>query len=375
MPVHEYTTMPPGFWKLGTIRKGDTKQVEKTDPKTGKKYTVDVPIDLDHFRVTFMPGKKSKELEAAFRAAYGDKPTELNVRFNGIHTSDFWDVNFVCYRQGGQVARAGSNENGLYWIFYRDQDSMEVLVRDGSPTCAEGRAFMDTPIDLSKPIYYNSKNEPQCLKLEGRLEVVIPELKHLAVGYFEFVPKSPRDLRNISSEIAAYAEVAKNFGKTLNGVPFVLLRREEEVPKNINGKLSYGPSWVVHLTASGEYGKRALDVIERMALPDIVEGEVTEVSEGPEWDAGFDEPPVPETPQIPAKVPTESIKVTPPAPTTPALPHSREALMKIFADEYNAARLKKIDAKLLPSINPKMTPEQITEAIQGLRAAVAAAGA
>src|SRR3990167_150017 len=357
MPVQEYTQATGGFWKLGNIRKG----APKTDNAPGQ--------DLDHFRMTYMPGKKAKELEAAFLAAYGPKPTELNIRLNGLKVSDVWDVNYVCYKQGGLYATVGTNTNGPYWIFRRDFDTAEVLIRHGSPVNAEGRALMDKPIDLSAPLYYNAKKEHKGLELEGRLQVVIHELAHIEVGYFEFVPGSPRDLGNVSRELLAYEGVAKSFGKTINGVPFRLVRREEEVPKKIKGKLVRGPSWVVHLTAEGEYGKRALEVIERLALPDVGEGEVTEIpNEGPEWDEGFDEPPAP---QIPATV--ETPKVMPSAPTPPALPSTREALIKIFSDEYNAASQKKVNLKSIPVINPKMTPDQIKEAIAGIRAAVAAA--
>ena len=352
MPVHEYTNATGGFWKLGAIHKG----APKTENGPGK--------DLDYFRMTYMPGKKARELEAAFLAAYGPKPTDINVRLNGLRVSDVWDVNYVCYKQGGLIAQAGSNINGPYWIYYRDPENIEsILVRGGAAVGMAGREFMDKPIDLTAPIYYNAKKEPQCLELEGRLQVVIPELKHLEVGYFEFVPGSPRDLRNISSELAAYEAVAKAFGKTINGIPFRLLRREEQIPKNIKGKLVRGPSWVVHLTASSEYASRALEVIERMALPDVVEGEVVEPA-GPEWDAGFDEEPAPapeapKTPELPAVVPE-------------ALPNTREALVTIFSKEYNTAA-KKVDPKTLPTLKGNATIDELKEAIEGLRAAVAAA--
>lgn len=355
--------------KLGKIRKGQKETVKRKDGSTYEK-----PVDLDYFRVTFQPGKQSDQIEKAFRAVYGEKPTELHVRFAEPRLESVWDANYECYKQGGLVAQAGSNENGAFWIFYRDPDSSEVLVRGGSAANAEGRSLMDKPLDLSAPIYKNAKGEGVYLEPVGRLQVVIPEVAHLAVGFFEFCPTSPRDIRNISAELGAYDAIAKSYGKSITGIPFILRRREEEVTRKIDGKLTKGKSWVVHLDAGGEWGTKAIEMIERLALPDVVEGEVLSTSEpesGPEWD-DFGETKAP-APQIPAVVPAvvESIKVTPPAPTTPALPHSREALMKIFSDEFNAA-IKKVDASNLPKINPKMTPEQITEAIQGLRAAVAA---
>ena len=115
------------------------------------------------------------------------------------------------------------------------------------------------------------------------MKVVIPEMAEIAVGYFEFRPESPRDIRNISAELGAFDAVAKQYGKTIAGVPFILRRREEDVTKRIDGKLVADKSWVVHLDVSGEWGARALNVIERLALPEIIEGEARDI---PQLDSG-----------------------------------------------------------------------------------------
>jgi hypothetical protein len=109
--------------------------------------------------------------------------------------------------------------------------------------------------------------------------MVIPEVAHLAVGYFLFQPGSPRDIRNISAELGAYDAIAKSYGKSIAGIPFKLIRREEEVTKNIEGKLSKGKSWVVHIEVTGDWGQRAIGAIERLALPDVIEGEYSEIPE------------------------------------------------------------------------------------------------
>ena len=361
MPISNLTNVPHAFMKLGKIRKGEKQTVKRKDGSTFEK-----PVDLDYFRVTFQPGKGSDEIEKTFRAAYGDRPTELHIRFAEPKIESVWDANYECYKQGGLVAQAGSNDNGLYWIFYRDMETSEVLVRGGSPVNAEGRAMMDKPIDLSQPIYKNAKGEGVYLEPVGRLQVVIPEIAHLAVGFFEFCPGSPRDIRNISAELGVYDAIAKGYGKSITGIPFTLIRREEEVTKKIDGKLTKGKSWPVHIVAGGEWGTKAIEMIERLALPDVVEGEVTEVSDsGPEWDAGFDEPPAP---QLPAQTPIPA----PPAEPKNDLPSSREALMKIFAKEFNQAVMAGANSDTLPKINPKLSPEEIKERIYSLRAAIAA---
>jgi len=265
MPISGLTDAPKAFLCLGRIKKGEMQ---------GNR-----PVDLDYFRVTFLPGKQAAEIEKAFRAAYGDRPTDLNVRFASNNVQDVWDANYECYKKGGLIAKAGSNANGAFWIYYRDPDSSEVLVRNGSAVGAEGREFMSHPIDTEAPIYKNAKGENVYMEPVGRLQVVIPEVAHLAVGYFIFQPGSPRDIRNISAELSAYDATAQMYGKSISGIPFVLRRRQEEITKNIDGKLSKGASWVVHLDAGGEWGTKALAAMEQLALPDstsIVEGEVTE---------------------------------------------------------------------------------------------------
>ena len=269
MPITDLTDAPRSYIKLGQIRKGD-KDAE------GK------PRDLDYFRVTFMNHPKKIEIERAFRAAYGDRPTSLNVKFAFPTVREVYDANYECYKQGGLYFKAGSSaEKGLYWIFYRDPDTSDVEISNGMARTNAGTAIMSRPLDLNKSLYttLDKRNQPveHFFAPVGRLEVVIPEVAEVAVGYFEFRPESPRDIRNIAVELGTYEFMASQFGKSLLGIPFKLFRREETVPKKIGTKLSAGPSWVVHIEASAEWGSKALEVIEQMSLPEIVEGETIEM--------------------------------------------------------------------------------------------------
>lgn len=289
MPIATLTNVPKSFIKLGQIRKGDKVQGKRPDGSTYEK-----PVDLDYFRVTFLKSVSSgiskvslaETIEKRFREVYGDRPTAINIRFADHEVNSVWDANYECYKQGGLVAKAGSTaERGLYWIFYRDPDTMETIVSDERARNAAGADLMEKPIDLNEPIYKNKKGDPFFLEPVGRLKVVIPELADLAVGYFEFRPESPRDIRNISAEMGAFDAIARQYGKTIAGIPFVLRRREEDVSKRIDGKLVADKSWVVHLDVMGEWGARALSVLERLALPEIVEGEFTDAPQlesGPE---------------------------------------------------------------------------------------------
>lgn len=368
MPISGLTDAPKAFMKLGMIKKGEKRRVVKQG-RNGP-YEVEVPVDLDYFRVIFSPGKLAGEIEAAFRQSYGDRPQELNVRFADASVSEVWDANFECYKQGGLIAKAGSNGSGAYWIFFRDPETMEVLVRNGSPVGEAGRAFMEKPVDLEAPVYHMQNGTPAMLETVGRLQVVIPEVAHLAVGYFVFQPGSPRDIRNISSELAMYAAMASSYGNTITGIPFVLGRRKEEITKNINGKLSKGESWPVHLTAGGVWGRQAIEMIERLAIPEYVDATVKDVTtNAPDWTdapAEWDEPPQDKVAEPPAP---ENVETEEPEQDTPEI---RAELRLQFSKKFNAA-VGKVDSKTLPKINGNSTAAQMREAIAGIDAAVAAA--
>lgn len=291
MPLNGLTNVSPMFKKLGAIKKGE-------------KDEKGIPHDLNYFRMTYAPGRTQADIQKAFEAAYGLTPVSINIRFAQDKVEDIWDANFECYKKGGLIAKAGEKESGPYWIFYRDPDSSDVLVRNGSAVGAEGAEFIHKPIDLTAPIYKNSKNEGVFLEPYGRLQVVIPEVAGIDVGFFEFTPGSPRDIRNISAELAAFDAIAKQYGKSICGVPFRLIRREEEVTKNIDGKLSKGKSWVVHIEAGGEWGQKAMEVIERLSLPEIVDAEYTEIPDSdpyPEYQEA--EPEQPSAPLLNAPKP------------------------------------------------------------------------
>jgi hypothetical protein len=370
MPISGLTDAPKAFMKLGMIKKGEKRTVTKQG-KNGP-YEIEIPVDLDYFRMIFSPGKLAGEIEKAFREVYGDKPQELNVRFADASVSEVWDANFECYKQGGLIAKAGTNESGAYWIFYRDPDTMEVLVRNGSPVGEAGREFFEKPIDLEAPIYKMANGTPAVLETVGRLQVVIPEVAHLAVGYFVFQPGSPRDIRNISAELGMYAAMASSYGNSITGIPFVLGRRKEEITKNINGKLSKGESWPVHLTAGGAWGRQAIEMIERLAIPDhVIEGEAKDITaNAPDWtdapEEWEEEPPVIIEQPVSKAMPR-------PAETTEAedTPEIRAKLRLTFSQKFNAA-IKTVDSNKLPKINGKSTAKELSMAIVAIDEAVAA---
>ena len=270
MPINRLTNAVASPMRIGRIKKGD---------RGGKNGA---PRDLDHWRIIFHENVLSAEIENIFRNVYGNEPKAINVRFPSTNISEIWDANYVCHRKGARIATAGVDENDTpYWIYFRDPKTNEVLVRNGKPTGSAGVEFMKQPIDLAAPIYFSEKkNEPVKLEIYGQLKCVVPELTHVQIGdkvqpvlgYMEFNPKSPIDVRNISAELAFYDNLAKSFGKTLNGIPFQLIRRQEDVTVKIDGELAQKKMWVVHLDCgAGEWGRMAIEATERLALPEPID--------------------------------------------------------------------------------------------------------
>ena len=321
MPIAGLTNPPKSFLKLGQIRKGELREV---NGKNGK-YTA--PVDLDYFRVTFRPDEK--EVESEFRRVYGEKPTRINIRFPFKTIPEVWDANYEAYTKGGLIAKAATKEDGTaYWIFYRDYDTGEILVRNGSPVGAAGIEFMAKPLDVSAPVftYKSNKGEitPVFMEPVGRLQVVVPEIAQIRVGYLEFRPGSTKDIGAISRELAAIDMLAQQAGKDISGIPMVLSRREEMMTKNINGKLSQSESWLVHIEVLGTWGKMALNLLERNSQPDTIEGEVLELPYDESWDGEMDLPAVPPAPPAPValkerkeRTPKKEKEQTPPEPETP----------------------------------------------------------
>lgn len=319
-PIAGLTDVPRAFLKLGQIRKGEK------DPQT------DAPRDLDYFRVTFYDDEK--ECETLFREVYGEQPRAINIRLAFPNIADVWDANLECYSKGGLIAKASSAQDPVTlqevvkWFFYRDHQTGQVLVRNGFPVGDDGIEFMKKPIDLTQPVYsYKNRRDEKVdafLEPVGRLNVVVPELASIRVGYLEFRPGSPKDIAAISRELAAIDHMARQAGKDITGIPMRLTRREEEITKNINGKLSRGPSWLVHIEVGGEWGGKALEYIERKALPEWVDAEVEEVNGDahdypvePEWAKEVFEAAAAEEP-VPTAAPSKAVSREPDVPVITA---------------------------------------------------------
>jgi hypothetical protein len=297
MPLNGLTNRARTFGKIGQIRKGEKDE-------SGKMH------DLDYFRVTFRKGEE--EAKKMFFIAYGERPQKLNIRLAFPEIERVWDANLECYSKGGMIAKAASTpERGWYWIFYRDHDSGEVYIRNGIAVNEEGSRLIEAGVDPEKPVYTYSVNRKQedgstkkvqvgaFLEPVGRLHVVIPEVAQVAVGYFEFRPTSLNDIGNISAELGGIEWLARQAGKTITGIPMILSRREDEISKNMQGKLSRGTSWLVHIDPQANWGDQALKFLTAQSYPDAIEAEVKQLPAGPtDDDWTDDEPPATEAPAV-----------------------------------------------------------------------------
>lgn len=336
--------------------------------KKGERDERGNPRDLDYFRMVFSEGLE--ELEKAFRVTYGEKPTRINFRLAFPNIRDSWDAFYVCYETGGLLAKAGSDERGPYWVYYRDHETKEVWVRDGVPVGPRGEAFIKRPIDLSAAVYSyaNKKGEKidVFLEPEGRLSIVIPEFAYVNgkanVGYWDFCPTSPKDIGTISAELDGIASMAEKVGKDITGIPMVLTRRKEMVTKNIKGVLSRGPSWVVHIELAGVWGEKVLEAMQMKALPEFVDGEVTELQETEFVDEDHAGEPVTIPPTPPAKPAPSTPAPTPeaPKPASARVPtQPKTEAESASARPYSPAQLKENFTKLVESIEKKYTEENI----------------
>jgi hypothetical protein len=339
MAIKNLTQVPHAFLKLGQVRKGERYE------EAGKIRM----RDLDYFRVTFRPDEH--QAEQVFRQVYGPEPRAINIRLAFPEISQVWDAFYECYSKGGMIAKAGTDSDGtLRWLFYRDHSTGEVLIRDGLAVNQGGRELLASPIDVTKAIYtYKTKDGQAAAYLEpvGRLNVVIPELAKTSsspgapdfypgrVGYLEFRPTSPHDIRNISAELAAIDYIARQAGKNLTGIPMVLKRREDEISKNINGKLSHGPSWLVHIEVSPTWGDAAFVALEQSSYPEIKilpPPAVDDIEET--WD---DDLPAAEPPAAAAPVfedSTEKSVIEPVPADRPYPPEQLKAHLQELAEKY-----------------------------------------
>lgn len=202
MPIKGLTdSTRPAFPRLGKLRKGAPKIDER---RPGE--------ELDHWRFT----SPRKEIEAAFKDAYGDDPQELLVYLPYAKLDD----NFASWKEawlsGGLQHRC-------------DGETMQIwLGKDGK---------------------YHQDPQPcpgGCDEV-GRLEVILPDLFRAGfVGYITMETHSLHDLISIQGTLLATIE-ARGV-EDLRGIGFMMRRVETEISTpGADGKRVRRKKWLVKL--------------------------------------------------------------------------------------------------------------------------------
>lgn len=239
MPIKGLTNRQLAFPEIGSIRKGAAKEEGKNMP--GR--------DLTYFRVEF--DEREVEAAAKFKAAYAEKPTEINIvlPFNDIPA--MWDAWYEAYVAGRMIARS----DGEFFTYLVDHKTGEQLVKNGQPITPHRDI-------VGEYTTQRGKVEKIQMKPTGRLKVIIPELQRLA--YLTVHTTSIYDIANISSQLEAIAHIN---GGRIAGVPLVLRRR----PKKISTPTATGRArltkWMLSIEADPEYVKAKLVEIKHLALP------------------------------------------------------------------------------------------------------------
>jgi hypothetical protein len=252
MPIPGLTDRTPSFKEIGRLRKGAAKQPD--NPKWR-------PSDLEYFRPDFRPdlGEAEKAAVERFLAAYGTKPTRIDVRLAFPEIVRCWDAFFMCYNTAGLLGQAGgiNGREGLWWIYLRDNKTGAILVKDGEP---------HKEFDPSIPVYSykNQKGVDVAVfaKPEGRLKLLVPEMK--LANYMVLLTHSWYDISNISQELAAIDHLARMMNMTLPMVPLVLSRRKESISVSIDGKKRMDKRSLIHLDVSPVWAAAQFQVLDNL---------------------------------------------------------------------------------------------------------------
>lgn len=283
MAIKGLTDRGLAFPEIGQIRKGAPKQ--KNAP--GK--------DLTYFRVEFAKGED--EAAELFAAAYPEEPREINIMLPFDEIDRQWEAYLEGYTAGRLVARS-DGEKFLYWS---DSESMKPKVINGEPY---------TPYKKDMVVGKDYKGKPVYCKPNGRLRVIVPELKRAACMLV--LTTSINDIVNLSDQLRAIQIMN---GGRLSGVPMVLKRRPKQisVPKEDGSRVRM-PKYMLSIEADPKWVRLKMAEMALLALPEIdpalllpdgeviIEGESTDLT-GQQQDPQADPEPAQEAPGVGVRAP------------------------------------------------------------------------
>lgn len=207
----------------------------------------------------------------AWESAFGDKPASIPVYLAYDDPDQAFDTSREEYVRGGLVHRC-------------DGETCSIRLIDGKNYSRE-----PAPCPYANETYVDSKERP-CQPI-GKLRVIVPELRR--IGVLELGTHSIHDIVSLSSNISLYALLARQAGRPLSGIPFILARREREIstPSGTNGRarrkvslvcLDIDPRWAVAQLASRERELAIETANAMLQLPAGVAIDATDPDDEPE---------------------------------------------------------------------------------------------
>ena len=245
MPIKGMTDQKKRFVRIGHLRKGEPKPEGQVKP--GR--------DLEYFRFDPEPGEE--EAAAAFHAAYGAEPKEINIVLPFDEVEENLEAWHEAYLAGGLVHRCTSE----YVEYAIDPESGEALVKNGLDRDGE-RVKCD-----GEPVAHwtdrKGNEHPVFCEPVGRLDVIIPELRRIA--YITVHTTSKNDIVNLSGQLEGIRDLND---QRLRGIPLVLKRS----PKMIStpggeGKRIRRESWLLSVEPDRKWVEAQLETMKAAALP------------------------------------------------------------------------------------------------------------
>lgn len=244
MPIKGITdSVQAAFPRIGRLRKGGPKRV-----KDGKEY---MGADLTYFRFV----SDRPEVQAAFTAAYGDKPALINCYLPHAGIEDNFSTWKERWAAGGLVHRC-DGETMVLWLG------------------EDGRHYR-TP----KPC------DGGCDEV-GRLSLWIPELMRAGyIGYVTLETHGINDLLSIQASLQAGLETRGN--NDLRGIEWRLYRIAETISTplgpNAPGKRARREKWLVKLEPAPQWVALQIEAARAGAYralpaPRVVDAETGEIT-------------------------------------------------------------------------------------------------
>ena len=374
------------FPDAALIRKGTPKQKMTKQGKDGP-YTMEIQgknLDGQGFRIHFNPGTEKAvaawEIKNAASAVTYDPakfavmPDEKNYIVKELEVivpapsvwlalNDNLAVNEV-YTAGRRFGLANDEK----YLEFRDPATGEVVVHLGQPY----KKFI-----IGEVFHYarNGKQFECKVKTSVRLRLVVKDMIEQG-ELVQFILKTTSwyDWQNIKKQLAGIQAIADSTnGGNASGVAFKIYRLQQDVVWNKqDGSAQRMKQWLINTQPDSAWVKAAFDRMGKFALTgNAIAGALMPVSEV----QGVVAPDAEEEGDYEGAKPAGFVEGEYKAPNfgdDPALPNTSEALRAIYAAEAKAA-LTIVDRDLIPKVSAKATPEQIKEAIAGIRAVVAAA--